>query len=75
MSIGFSLNSAIITYGLKAFDGGGGLQIFFLSGLFSYSLWIIGFRFKEIPISKPIYTYNGLTFSLIGLLLVLYGWP
>lgn len=45
-SIGFSLNSAVITYGLKAFDGGGGMQIFFLSGIYGYCIWIFGIRFK-----------------------------
>ena len=74
-SVGFSLNSAVITYGLKAFDGGGGMQIFFLSGIYSYAMWFIGFKFKEIALPKQTYTYPGITFSIIGLLLILYGWP
>ena len=74
-SIGFSLNSAIISYGLKAFDGGGGIQLFFLSGVYSYSIWFIGFKLKDMLISKPVYTYPGFTMGIIGLLLVIYGWP
>lgn len=73
-SIGFSLNSAVIIYGLKAFDGGGGIQIFFLSGLYSYSMWLLGFRPKEISL-KPTYTHHSLVFSIIGLVLIIYGWP
>lgn len=65
----------MITYGLKAFDGGGGIQIFFLSGLYSYAMWVVGFKFKDIPLPKTPHTYNGTTFSIIGLLLILYGWP
>ena len=51
------------------------MQVFFLSGIYSYTMWLVGFKAKEIPITKPTYTYPGMTFGVIGLLLILYGWP
>jgi len=46
MAIGYCLNSAIIIYGLKTFDGGGGLSIFLYSGLCSLMIWILCIRGK-----------------------------
>jgi hypothetical protein len=38
-AIGYTLNSAIINYGIDVFDGGGGLQIFLYSGVVSALIW------------------------------------
>lgn len=46
MAIGYALNSAIIIYGLKAFDGGGGITIFLYSGLCSLIIWAMCIRGK-----------------------------
>lgn len=46
MTIGFSLNSAIVIYGLKTFDGGGGCLIFLYSGICSLMIWAFCVRGK-----------------------------
>ena len=46
MTIGYSLNSAIITYGLKTYDGGGGYTIFLYSGICSLMIWVMCIRGK-----------------------------
>jgi len=46
MTIGYSLNSAIIVYALKTFDGGGGLTIFLYSGCCSLMIWALCIRGK-----------------------------
>ena len=46
MTIGFSLNSSILIYGLKVFDGGGGLTIFLYSGMCSLMIWILSIKGK-----------------------------
>jgi len=51
MTIGYSLNSAILTYGLKVFDGGGGLCIFLYSGVCSLMIWALSIRGK-IDVSR-----------------------
>jgi hypothetical protein len=47
-TIGFSLNSAIINYGLAIFDGGAGMQVFLFSSAFTFALWLIAFRLSNI---------------------------
>lgn len=42
--IGFALNSSIINYGLKVFDGGAGLEVFLFSSVYSLGLWFIAFK-------------------------------
>lgn len=46
MTIGYSLISSIIIYGLKTFDGGGGLCVFLYSGICSLMIWAICIRGK-----------------------------
>lgn len=46
MTVGFSLNDSILIYGLKAFDGGGGLTIFLYSGVCSLMIWILSVKGK-----------------------------
>jgi hypothetical protein len=46
MTIGYSLCSAIIIYGLKTFDGGGGVGIFLYSGMCSLMIWALSIRGK-----------------------------
>ena len=46
MTIGFSLNASILLYGLKVFDGGGGLIIFLYSGVCSLMIWALSIRGK-----------------------------
>lgn len=46
MTIGYSLGSAIIIYGLKTFDGGGGVSIFLYSGMCSLMIWALSIRGK-----------------------------
>jgi hypothetical protein len=46
MTIGYSLCSSIIIYGLKTFDGGGGVSIFLYSGVCSLMIWALCIRGK-----------------------------
>jgi hypothetical protein len=46
MTIGYSLNSSLLIYGLKVFDGGGGLAIFLYSGVCSLMIWVLTVRGK-----------------------------
>jgi hypothetical protein len=46
MTVGYALGSSVLIYGLKVFDGGGGLQIFLYSGAVSSIIWIICLRGK-----------------------------
>lgn len=73
--VGFSLNSAIINYGLDVYDGGCGLQVFVFSAAVCLTAWIFGIRLKDLSITKQNRGYHTQTFGLIGLLLVIYGWP
>lgn len=45
-TLGYTFNSAVIDYGIKAFDGGGGLQIFLYSGVVSAIIWAFIVRGK-----------------------------
>ena len=49
MAIGYSLNEAIIVYGLDNFDGGGGMTIFLYSGGCSLMIWLICIRGQINP--------------------------
>ena len=49
MGIGYSLIEAIIVYGLKTFDGGGGMTVFLYSGTCSLMIWILCIRGKIDP--------------------------
>jgi hypothetical protein len=49
MGIGYSLNEAIIIYGLKTFDGGGGMMVFLYSGICSFMIWVLCIRGKIHP--------------------------
>ena len=44
MTIGYSLLHNIITYGLKTFDGGGGMSVFLYSGVCSLMIWAMCIR-------------------------------
>ena len=46
MTIGYGLASAIILYGLKAYDGGGGITVFLYSGVCSIIIWLLCIRGK-----------------------------
>jgi hypothetical protein len=74
LSVGFSLNSAVFTYGIKIYDGGCGMQVFLFSAVFSLIAWVVGMRMKNLAISKQESTYQSQTLGLVGMLLVVYGW-
>jgi hypothetical protein len=76
MSIGYCLNSAILIYGLKTFDGGGGLIIFLYSGICSLMIWILCIRGK---IDNEKYhlkqSYINKTLGFIGVVISFINWP
>lgn len=74
-TVGFSLNSAIINYGLKTFDGGCGMKVFLFSAATGLMAWIIGLRLKNLSITKQNRGYHTQTLGLLGILLIVYGWP
>ena len=46
MAIGYSIVHNIINYGLKTFDGGGGMAVFLYSGMCSLMIWALCIRSK-----------------------------
>ena len=46
MTVGYALSSAIVVYGLRTFDGGGGVTIFLYSGVCSLIIWALSVRGK-----------------------------
>lgn len=76
LSIGSSLCGSIIIRGLKVFDGGGGLLVFFYSGVCSLMIWAMIFRGK-LPTSAVVMKKSFLNhaFGLIGLILLFINWP
>jgi len=76
MTIGYCLNSSIIIYGLKAFDGGGGLSIFLYSGVCSLMIWIMCIRGKmdhdRLRIKQ---SYINKTLGFIGVVISYINWP
>ena len=76
MTVGYSLSSAIVTYGLKTFDGGGGYCIFLYSGVCSLMIWAICIRGKvEKNRYKIKQSYVNQTLSLIGVIIAFIVWP
>lgn len=47
INILWSLNYAILRYGLKMFDGGCGMTVFLFAGVVSILIWIISVRQKH----------------------------
>lgn len=76
MTIGSSLCSSILLYGLKVYDGGGGLTVFFYSGVCSLIIWIVSLRGK-IPMNKYKIkeSYINHTLAFIGLVISFISWP
>lgn len=76
MTIGYSLCSATINYGLKTFDGGGGYTIFLYSGICSLMIWVICIRGK---IDKNRYrikeSYVNHLLGFIGVIITFINWP
>lgn len=76
MAIGYCLNSAIIIYGLKTFDGGGGVTIFLYSGMCSLMIWIVCIRgkidFNKFYIKS---SYLNKTLGFIGVVISFINWP
>jgi ammonia channel protein AmtB len=76
MTIGYSLISAILIYGLKVYDGGGGLQIFLYSGICSLVIWVISLRGKtDIQKYRIKESYINHTLSFIGVVIAFISWP
>jgi hypothetical protein len=46
MTVGYALSSSIVLYGLRTFDGGGGVTIFLYSGVCSLMIWAFSIRGK-----------------------------
>lgn len=46
MTIGYSLASAVLVYGLNAYDGGGGIIVFLYSAVCSLVIWFLSVRGK-----------------------------
>ena len=76
MTIGSSLCSAILIRGLKIFDGGGGLLLFFYSGICSLIIWIVLIK-GNIDNDKLIIkkSYVSQTLRFIGLIIAFINWP
>jgi hypothetical protein len=76
MTVGSSLCGAILIRGLKIFDGGGGLLLFFYSGICSFLIWIVLIRgnidHDKILIKK---SYINQTLGMIGVILAFINWP
>lgn len=76
MTIGYSLNSSIIIYGLKTFDGGGGYCIFLYSGVFSLMIWVMCIRGKIENIRYQIKeSYVNHMLGFIGVIISFINWP
>lgn len=76
MTIGYSLCSAIIVYGLKTFDGGGGVSIFLYSGVCSLMIWALSIRGKidsHRYVIKESYVNQMVGF--IGVIIAFINWP
>lgn len=76
MAIGSALCGAILIRGLKIFDGGGGLLIFFYSGVCSLMIWLVLIK-GQLPASlgSPKGSYIKSLLGMIGLILLLINWP
>lgn len=44
INLGWSLNYAILRYGLKIFDGGLGVSVFLFSGACTIAIWVVSVR-------------------------------
>ena len=76
MSVGYSLVSAVIVYGLDTYDGGGGLTVFLFSGVCSLVIWFMSVRGRiHILCHKKSESYHNYTFSFIGVVISLISWP
>jgi hypothetical protein len=76
MSFGFSLTQDIIVYGLKTYDGGGGMTVFLYSGVCSLMVWALCLRGKVHPSKYKIKeSYVNQTFSFIGVVVAFINWP
>jgi hypothetical protein len=75
MGVGFTLNSAILNYALKIFDGGCAMQVFLLAGASCLIAWLVVTKIKAHEMGVKTYGYNTESMGLVGLLLVVYGWP
>jgi hypothetical protein len=76
MTIGFSLNSAIVIYGLNTFDGGGGYLIFLYSGICSLMIWLFCIRGKiDNSRYKIKESYINHTLGFIGVIIAFFNWP
>lgn len=74
-NVGFTLNSAVFNYALKIFDGGCAMQVFLLAGTSCIIAWLVASKIKAQETGIKTYGYNTESMGLIGLLLVVYGWP
>jgi len=76
ITIGSSLCSAILIRGLKIFDGGGGVLIFFYSGICSLIIWSVLIKgnidHQKLIIKK---SYLSQTLGFIGLIIAFINWP
>lgn len=76
MGIGYSLIEAIIIYGLKTFDGGGGMTVFLYSGVCSLMVWALCIRGKVNPNRYKIKeSYINHTLGFIGVMIAFVNWP
>jgi len=44
INLGWSLNYAILRYGITIFDGGLGLNVFLFSGVLTIVIWVVSIR-------------------------------
>ncbi len=76
MTIGYGLGSAIMIYGLNAYDGGGGVTVFLYSGICSIIIWFLCVRSKiSILEHKKSESYLNYTLMFIGVCMLLFSWP
>lgn len=70
--IGFSLNLAVETLGIKAVTCGGGMTIFLFASAFAFCIKLFSFPYQK---HAPDNNYFNGTLKLIGVILMVFSWP
>jgi ammonia channel protein AmtB len=63
-----------MVYGLKVFDGGGGMTVFLYSGVCSLMIWIICLRNRQ-SVRKNKQSYYNFIMGFIGIIVAFISWP
>lgn len=73
LAVGHTLCSSLIVYGLKVFDGGGGMTVFLYSGVCSLMIWIICLRNRQSE-RKNKHSYYNIIMGFIGIIVAFISW-